>query len=234
MGRGARLIDVRENTIAIYSDLACPFAHVAISRLWRARRRLGLEDTVLFDVRAFQLELINRRPTPKPILDIEGETLSHIEPDAGWTTWKPPDYTYAVSSLLAMEAVQAAKQQDLCASEQLDRALRRAFFGEARCITMWDVVIDVAEECDAVDPEALELAMARGEGRADVMAQLADAFSNTVTGSPHLFLADGTSAFNPGIEKHWTGKPGKSELVIDRDDKSVHDDLLRRAATIAS
>ena len=45
-----------------------------------------------------------------------------------------------------------------------------------------------------------------------------------------VVLADGTDAQNPGIELHWEGEPGAKRLVIDRDDHSVYDDLVARAA----
>ena len=44
-------------TIQVWSDLLCPFAHVAIHRLRAARARLGLDDQVRLDHHTFALEL---------------------------------------------------------------------------------------------------------------------------------------------------------------------------------
>lgn len=89
------------------------------------------------------------------------------------------------TTMPALEAVQAAKEQSLSAGEQLGRAL-----------------ID----------------------------QMGEARDGPVKGSPHLFCPDGTDAHNPGIEMHWEGEHGVGFPVIDRDDPSVYDDLLKRAA----
>ncbi|MGY1691469.1 hypothetical protein [Geodermatophilus sp. SYSU D01105] len=52
----------------------------------------------------------------------------------------------------------------------------------------------------------------------------------TVDVAPHFFLADGSDVHNPGTELHWddAGYP-----VVDGDDPSVHEDLVRRAADAA-
>ena len=55
--------DVTPGTIALYSDLACPWSHLAVHRLHEARRRLGVD--VAIDHRPFPLELVNVRCTPK-------------------------------------------------------------------------------------------------------------------------------------------------------------------------
>jgi predicted DsbA family dithiol-disulfide isomerase len=135
-----------------------------------------------------------------------------------------------VSSLPALEAVQAAKQQSRRASEDLDLALRRALFAQSRCITMRHVVLDVARACESVDEDALEDALDDGRARGDVMAQWRATDDAGVEGSPHLFLPDGTDVHNPGIEMHMQGEHGKGIPVIDADDRSVYDDLLKRAA----
>lgn len=215
----------------LWSDISCPWAHAAVSRLWRTRADLGLEDRVRFDHRPFPLELFNDKPTPKVINDAEIEVIDGIEPEAGWQPWKRPDHEYPVTMLLPLEAVQAAKEQGLAASEQLDRALRRAFYGESRCISLRSVVLDVAATCAAVDTDALRSALDDGRARRAVIDCFEAASHLGVKGSPHLFLPDGTDAHNPGIRMHWDGgKPGKGALVIDADDPAVYRDLLKRAA----
>lgn len=57
-----------------------------------------------------------------------------------------------------------------------------------------------------------------------------DAGADDVQGSPHFFLADGSDVHNPGIELHWEGEPGSGFPVVDTDDPSAIDELVRRAA----
>ena len=214
---------VQPGTIAIYSDIACPWAHLTVHRLWEARQRTGAP--VLFDHRPFVLEIVNERPTPKAVLEAEVPVVFSHAPEAGWQMWQGSSSEWPVSSLLALEAVQAAKDQSLEASEALDRALRRAFFGESRCISMRHVVLEVAAKVDGVDEAALAAALDDGRARPAVMAPPPEG----VKGSPHVFLPDGGDAHNPGIQMHWMGDHGKGFPHIDADDPSVYDDLLKRA-----
>lgn len=223
-------MEVTPGTIVVYSDIACPWAHIAVTRLHEARTRLGLDGAVQFDHRAFPLELANERPTPFRVLHAEIPVTATAEPDAGWQVWQAAPWQWPVSSLPALEAVQAAKEQSRRASEDLDLALRRALFAQSRCITMRHVVLDVARACESVDEDALEDALDDGRARADVMAQWRATDDAGVEGSPHLFLPDGTDVHNPGIEMHMQGEHGKGIPVIDADDRSVYDDLLKRAA----
>lgn len=127
-------IEVSQGTIVIFSDLACPFSHIAVHRLFVNRARLGLDETVRFDHHAFPIELLNGAPGTRHGSDSEIPALGPLEPDAGWQIWQGPDYHYPNTLLLAFEAVQATKRQGLRQSEQLDRALRRAFWAESATI----------------------------------------------------------------------------------------------------
>src|SRR3954462_12903607 len=109
-------MDVSAGEIVVYADSGCPWAHVAVTRLHAARERLGLDDDVRFDHRAFPLELANARPTPWNVLNAEVPVTAAAEPDAGWKMWQGPPWDWPVSTLLALEAVQAAKEQSLRAS----------------------------------------------------------------------------------------------------------------------
>jgi predicted DsbA family dithiol-disulfide isomerase len=216
--------------LVLYSDIACPWAHVAVYRLHNTRARLGLESEVRIDHRAFPLELFNERPTPKTILDAEMPVTAAIEPDAGWHAWSAPPESYPVSSMLAMEAVQAAKEQSPHASEQLDRALRLALFAENRCISMFHVVMEVAQRAPVVDAERLRDALESGHARPALFGQMRDAKRIGVKGSPHVFLPDGTDVHNPGIEKRWIcGEPGDGFPVVRCDDPTVYNTILSRA-----
>ena len=222
--------------VTIWSDIGCPWAHRAVHRLHETRARLGLAERIRFAHRPFPLELFNDKPTPKDVLDPEMAVLSAHDPEPGWRPWSAPDWQWPVTTLLAMEAVQAAAEQSVAAAEQLDRRLRRAFFAESRCISLRHVILEAAAGCEAVDTGALEAALDAGWARAEVMRSFrkADA-SDAINGSPHVFLPDGTDAHNPGIRMHWEAKDTPQRRpVIDADDPSVYDELLRRAAAVAA
>jgi len=206
----------RVTVVTIWSDLGCPWARLAVERLWRARERLGAD--VALDHRVFALEVVNARPTPKPALDAETAVIGELLPEAGWSPWRGRDWEYPVTTLPAMEAVQAAKEQGLAASEQLDRALRAALFRESRCVSMRHVILDVAGGCDLVDPDALATALDDGRARSAVMA----AAPEGVRGSPHLFR-DGRDWHNPGIRMRWDGH----RPLVDADDPSVYESIVR-------
>lgn len=218
------------STIIIYSDVWCAFGHLAVHRLHTARRRLGLEDVVRFDHRAFALELLNGNPGCRPGSDSEVPTVGACAPEAGWQLWQDKDWLYPSTSLPALEAVQAAKDQGLVASEELDLGLRRAFWAESRCISNRTVILDVAAATRTVDPGRLEAALDEGRGRAALTEQTRVARSDRVQCSPHVFLPDGSDWPNPGLEVDWVGDWGVGYPRITSDDAGCYDDLLRRSA----
>jgi predicted DsbA family dithiol-disulfide isomerase len=221
---------VARNTIQIWSDLGCPWSHAVIWRLWDARRRMGLENRVRFDHHAFPLELFNSEPTPKPRTDAEWSVASTLAPRAGWQPWSAPEHEWPVTMLPPMEAVQAAKLQSLAASEELDRALRRAFWAESRCVSLRHVILEVAGECDAVDVQALTEALDDGRARRAVLDDWATARGDEVRGSAHVFAPDGTNDENPGITIGWSDDGGEGTYRIEADDPAAIDDFVRRAA----
>src|SRR5213078_466221 len=145
------MLDVAPGTLVVYGDIACPWSHLCVHGLRKARARLGLKDKVDLDLRGFPLELFNERPTPKRTLDAEIPVVGALDPSAGWKTWQRPEFEYPVTTLPALEAVQAAKTQGLRASEDLGCALRHAFFAESRTISLVPVILDVAKQCARVD-----------------------------------------------------------------------------------
>lgn len=219
-------MDVPPNTIAVWSDIGCPWSHAVVWRLHDARHRLGLTGRLALDHHVFPLELFNSEPTPRPLREAEWEVAATLAPRAGWQAWSAPDHAWPVTMLPPMEAVQAAKLQSLAASEELDRGLRRAFWGESRCISLRHVILEVANESDAVDVAGLAAALDDGLARRALMDDWAVARGDEVRGSAHLFAPDGTNAQNPGITIAWSG----DHPVIERDDAGAIDDFVRRAA----
>jgi predicted DsbA family dithiol-disulfide isomerase len=130
--------------------------------------------------------------------------------------------------------VQAAKEQGLAASEELDRGLRRAFWGESRCVSLRHVILEVAAECERLDLESLAQAIDSGRARHQLFEQDEVARSDAVNGSPHLFLADGTAIENPGIEATWEeGSDGFWRPTVVADDPAAYDRLVMAAAASA-
>jgi predicted DsbA family dithiol-disulfide isomerase len=220
---------VEPGTIVVWSDIACPWATAAVHHLHVARARLGLEGAVTLDHRAFPLELLNSRPSPKVIIDAEVAVVGAIAVDFGFSLGSCDPAAYPSTVLLALEAVQAAKEQSLAASDRLDLALRRAMFADGRHVGMRHVVLDVAARVPEVDAVALEAALDDGRGRRAVIDQWRAVPDSGIQGSPHLFLPDGTDVHNPGVTMHWVGpKPGGFP-VVDAHDSSVYEDLLTRS-----
>jgi predicted DsbA family dithiol-disulfide isomerase len=224
-------MQVAPGTIAVWSDLGCPWSHAVIWRLHDARRRLGLEGRVTFDHHAFPLELFNSEPTPRPQRDAEGLVAAALAPRAGWQAWSAPDHAWPVTMLPPMEAVLAAKLQSHAASEQLDRGLRRAFWGESRCISLRHVILEIANECESVDVGALTDALDDGRARRALFDDWAIARGDEVRGSAHVFAPDGTNAQNPGIVIGWKDDgAGGGTAFVGSDDPRAVDDLLGRAS----
>src|SRR5437763_14396277 len=165
------MLDVTPGTLLVYGDIACAWSHLCVHGLRQARHRLGLDDEVVLDLRSFPLELFNSRPTPKRTLDAEVPVVGALDPSAGWQMWGRPDFEYPVTTLPALEAVQAAKEQGLRASEELGRALRYAFFAQSRTVSLLPVILDVAKRCEGLDVDALAEALDGGRARAMVIEQ---------------------------------------------------------------
>jgi predicted DsbA family dithiol-disulfide isomerase len=231
MTDSAHTVDLvpQPGVIVVFSDIWCSFAHIAVHRLHATRDRLGLADKVYFDHRAFPLELLNDAPSPRPGTDSEVGRMASLEPAAGWQLWQDKDWLYPSTTLPALEAIQAAKEQSLEASEQLDLGLRRAFWAQSRCISHRKVILDVAAETGVVDVAALAEALDDGRARKALSEQAAISATERVNCSPHLFLPDGSDHANPGIEVRWEGDYGVGFPVIGSDDPSVFEELLKRA-----
>lgn len=211
--------------IQVWSDLLCPFAYVGLLRLRRARERLGLD--IALEHHTFPLELFNG-PHPRRGTDTEAVGVGRIEPDAGLRVWTAADDLYPHTVLLAEEAVYAAAEQGPGPAEELDLALRRAFWTHSRSIAHRAVILDVAADA-GLDVAAVADALDTGRHRAALMADFAVAQTDAVPGSPTFRLPDGTTVHNPGISLHWQGPWAAGFPVVDADDPTVYDDLLIRA-----
>jgi predicted DsbA family dithiol-disulfide isomerase len=76
------MISVEQGTITVWSDIACPWATLALRAAAHNRGR-----DVLIDHRAFPLELFNKMPTPKLIIDAEIVAIASSQAELGLRMW---------------------------------------------------------------------------------------------------------------------------------------------------
>lgn len=192
--------------VTVWSDIGCPWASLCLHVLRAASHSQG--RAIEIDHRAFPLELFNRRPTPRPIIDAEVIAIVGLVPETGWRAWSAQSWHYPVSTLLAMEAVQAAKLEpvgSLAASDALDAALRHAFYAEGRCISIPSVIAEVAAMIDGLDDVRLMHTLSTGQSRSTLYQQWQTAKDSAIQGSPYLFDSVGGGMHNPGVVYRWTG-----------------------------
>jgi predicted DsbA family dithiol-disulfide isomerase len=227
MNQPESIVNPAQGVITVWSDIGCPWATLALHTLRKAMAASQTE--ALVDHRAFPLEVLNRRPTPKHIVDAEIIAIGGLIGDLDVRPWSAPDWTYVVSTLPALEAVQAAKSAavgGLQASDQLDEALRFAFFRDHQCVSVLSVILDVASGCPAVNLEALEEALSSGVARRSVMEQGQTARNPVIVCSPHVFSASGYGVSNPGAVYTWSGGPERGLPRLTSYDPSWTEELL--------
>jgi predicted DsbA family dithiol-disulfide isomerase len=219
--------------LVVFSDVLCPWATVVVLRLHAARARAGADDEVAIVHRALPLELLLERPVARRVVDAEIPLCASLTPEFGWSLWQGRAEEYPATSLLAAEAIQAASAQSLRAGEQLDLALRRAFFVGSRCISLRHEVLAAAETCPDVDVDALAAALDGGLFRATVMADFRASRADGIPCSGTVVLPDGTAVCNPGTTTGWIGgsMPRGTPVLID-DDPSAYDRLVAQALAV--
>jgi predicted DsbA family dithiol-disulfide isomerase len=214
--------------ITIYSDVVCPWAHLALYRLRDALDRNGATGTVPIEHRAFPLEVLDGRPTPREAFDRAVDMGRSIAPDAGWEHWDAPEWAFPPSSLLALEAVQAAASQNPAHADLVDHATRLAFWVRHECIAAMPVVLEILRRTDGVDFDGAAAEFWSGRPRATIRHHVDAAATAAVPASPHLVvrgLDDARSWTNPGIT---TNGPAE-RFDIAADEPAVFDDIVEYA-----
>jgi predicted DsbA family dithiol-disulfide isomerase len=210
-------------TVDIWSDIHCPWAYVAVHRLRQARDTHGLD--VVFAPRAWPLEWVNRRGTPRDIVTTETAVLAGHEPElfnayAG-ESW-PSTF------LPAFELVAVARRlYGVRAAEDVDFALRQAFFRDGVDVSIRAGLADalvIAGGLNAdVVPAEVEAAWLHTNPRADVADDFRASDDLPIQGSPQIFWPDGSTTHNPGMTDHrWRGglvyightEPGEAERLL--------------------
>jgi predicted DsbA family dithiol-disulfide isomerase len=224
--------NVAPGTVTVFTDVMCGWSTIALHRFYRARDAAGLNGKLFVDPQLFLLEDVNRIALNTKIIELEKPVVGALEPELEFKQWQLDPSEWPVTSLPANEAVHAAKEQSHEAAEELDMALRLAFWRDSRCISMRHEILDIAASCKTVDADRLREAFDDGRARGQMMRTYHQ-HREDVQGSPHFFLADGSDVHNPGIKMHQEGETGAGFLMVDSDDPSVYDDLVRRAAEAA-
>ncbi|SFO43554.1 Predicted dithiol-disulfide isomerase, DsbA family [Pseudonocardia ammonioxydans] len=222
--------DPVEHTVIVYTDVMCGWSTLALHRLYRARQRAGMEERLAVELRLFLLEDINTTPLTSDVIEPEKPVIGPLEPDLGIVPWHGRPSAYPVTSAPANEAVHAARIQSAAAAEELDMALRLAFWRDSRCISLRHEILDVAGACEQVDADHVREAVDDGRARGPMIDDYLT-HRDAVSGSPHLFLPDGSDHHNPGIRFHQFGQPGAGYPVLDGDDPAVYDEIVRTVMT---
>ena len=217
--------------VVLISDVACPWATVITVRLRAARARCGLVDRVSVIHLAHPLELVHERVLARRVIDAEIPLCAAAAPDFGWSLWQGRLDEYPASSLLAVEAVQAARRQSEVAAEELDLALRSALFVESRCITARHEVLRAAACCPALDAGQLARDLDTGVARGAVMRQSAVARAMVGACTGYVIAPDGSGGCNPGITTAWIGADlPRGVPVLTHDAPEAYDGLVAAAA----
>jgi predicted DsbA family dithiol-disulfide isomerase len=216
------VIPAGTHALVVYSDLRCPWAHVAVHRLLAAAERRGVGSELFIDHRWFPLG-DEALPDDAEALDRELGAIRAIEPDAGWSTWADSDHPFPTSSRRAAAWVQAAKAASPDASAALDRALRRALFAERADLTDDEVIEGIAADLASLDLDAVRAELSSERPEAELDRQREQSATDLVPASPTIVAADGTSWTNPGVDFE-VGGDGTPE--IEHDDPAVYDEII--------
>lgn len=129
--------------IDLYSDVHCPYAYLTAYRLRKLRDEYA--GRVMIRYRSLALEYVNKRSTPKHVLDSETPFLMLEELDIPYQPWHRPASEWPVTMWPAFEAIKCAERQGDALAAELDWAIRAAFFAHSRCISMRHVLFELAE-----------------------------------------------------------------------------------------
>lgn len=184
-------------SIAMYADLACPYAYVTAYRLRKLREEY--RETVVIEHKSLALEYVNREPTPKPLLESELPLLVREEPGIPYQSWRRPESEWPVTMWPAFEAVKCAERQSLALADDLDWAIRVAFFAESRCISLRHVLLELAQQV-GLDERRFADDFDRGVTKYQVLQEAQEGWERLhVDGSPTLVLPSGKQISNVGL-----------------------------------
>ena len=186
-------------TIDLYSDVHCPYAYVTTYRLRKLRGEY--QGRVVIAYKSLSLEYVNKRPTPKVVLDNETPLLMLEEPDIPYQPWGRPASEWPVTMWPAFEAIKCAERQSPELAAELDWAIRAAFFADSRCISMRHVLFELAEQ-SGLDMRRFADDFDNGATKRQVLAEAQAGWEQLkVEGSPTFVLPSGKQISYPALPK---------------------------------
>jgi predicted DsbA family dithiol-disulfide isomerase len=182
--------------IAMYSDVHCPYAYLSAYRLRKLRDEY--QGRIIIEHKSLALEYRNNQVTPKGVLDNETPVLMLDEADIPYQPWHQPLTEWPVTMWPAFEAIKCAERQSPELANDLDWAIRTAFFAESRCISMRYVLFDLAEKT-GVDMQRFAHDFDHGVTKHLVLQEAQEGWEHLrVPNSPTFVLSSGKQFSNPG------------------------------------
>jgi predicted DsbA family dithiol-disulfide isomerase len=185
--------------VEIYSDIHCPWAYLANYRL----RQLWPEYEGRLEIvwRSLSLEYINRRGTPKRILDLEMGFMKNIQPDLPIKPWSRPDWQWPVTMWPAFEALNCAQAQGSRPAFEFSWELRRSFFEDSHSPSLRSEIYRLAREVGpacGLDVERFEADWDSGRYKQAVIEDSLRGWHDLkVKSSPTFVLPGGQQFSNP-------------------------------------
>ena len=184
-------------TIDLYSDVHCPYAYITAFRLRKLRGEY--QGRVVIGYKSLSLEYVNKRPTPKVVLDNETPLLMLEEPEIPYQPWGRPVSEWPVTMWPAFEAIKCAERQSPELAAELDWAIRTAFFADSRCISMRHVLFELAEQA-GLDMRRFADDFDNGAAKRQVLAEAQAGWEQLkVEGSPTFVLPSGKQVSYPAL-----------------------------------
>lgn len=175
-------------TLEVFADVACPFAHVGLARFHAVREERGLIEPVLL-VRAWPLELVNSQPFDGHALAPKVAALRAAVAADRFGGFDPE--RFPASSLPAMAAESAAYRIGAELGERFSLAVRHALFDDGLDVSDPEILGQLRRELGVPAPTAADEAAVQDDWN--------EGTRRGVRGSPHFF-ASGTDFFCPSLQ----------------------------------
>jgi predicted DsbA family dithiol-disulfide isomerase len=197
--------------LALYSDVHCPYAYLTVYRLRKLRDEYRHKIAIVY--KSLALEYVNKRPTPKAILDSETPILMLEEPEIPYRPWHAALTEWPVTMWPAFEAIKCAERQGPDAASELDWAIRVAFFANSQCIAMRHVLFDLAAT-SGLDMRRFAEDFDSGVAKRQVLEEAQAGWERLkVEGSPTFVLPSGAQVSYQALPKVTLDETQHARLV---------------------
>ena len=189
--------------VEVFADIVCPFTHVGLRRLSKARG--GRDDVPGVHVRAWPLEWVNGAPLGSDLAAREIEALrTHVAPDlfGGFDAT-----TFPRTSIPAFGLAAAAYAVDDLTGEVVSLALRDALFERGEDVSDAEVLRAIGQPF-GVEP------LGRAATESAVRADWELGKARAVQGSPHFFVG-GRGWFCPSLDISHEGEQFSIQVAVD-------------------